>query len=104
MQMAAGVGLLKLKNWGRLVAISLQVFGLLNSLLTFGVPANRMKFQQIMDSMMASMNAQGPQTAPIVFSAWIGLIGAIPILLILSFLITQRQAFAAAGQNPAPQV
>ncbi len=103
-QMGAAVGLLKLKEWGRVLAISLQVLGILNSLLTFGVPANRARFQQIMESMTSSMTAPMSQPPPFVLPAWYGVVGIFPILLILWFLVARKDAFVAISSVPVPRV
>jgi hypothetical protein len=103
-QMVAAVGLLKLKEWGRLLGISLQVFGILNSLLTFGLPANRARFQQMMESMTASMTAPMSQPPPFVLPAWYGIVGIFPILLVLWFLIARKDAFVAVTSVPVPKV
>lgn len=97
-QMAAAVGLLKLHNWGRVTAIALQCLGAINAGLLLVIPGHRAKFQQVMEAMMASMNARMRQPAPFVFPTWIGYGMAFPmILVILWFLITRRQAFNSAS-------
>jgi hypothetical protein len=99
-QMAAGVGLLKLKNWGLFAAIGLQCLAVANLALLIGIPGSRARFQQIMNTMMASMNPRIPHTTPFAFPVWIGLASSIPILfVILWFLITRRHAFASAAPN-----
>ncbi len=97
-QLIAAVGLLKLKNWARLAIIVLQCFGILNILLLVAVPANRIRFQHAMDAAMASMRLQMPQPVSFSFSIWIGMIASLPIfVVILWFLITRKQAFAATA-------
>jgi hypothetical protein len=54
-QFVAAVGLLKLKNWGRVVTIWLQVLSMANLVLAFGPPANRVRYQQNMEAIVASM-------------------------------------------------
>jgi hypothetical protein len=100
-QMAAAVGLLKLRNWGLFSAIALQCLGAINAALLLVIPGHRAKFQQIMETMMASMNARLPQPAPFEFPMWMGLAAVFPMaLVVLWFLITRRHAFAPA----APEV
>ena len=100
-QMAAAMGLLKLRNWGLLATIALQSLGLLNAGLLLVIPGHRAKFQQIMETMMASMNARMPQPAPFDFPAWFGFAAAFPVVVvILWFLITRRHAFTS-GHEPA---
>ena len=96
-QILSGVGLLKLKRWGLLLAIALQCLGLLNGALLLAIPGHRARFQQLMEAMTASMNARMPQPAPFVFPTWFGLgIGFLFVLAILWFLITRRAAFSSA--------
>ncbi|HEY4710276.1 MAG TPA: hypothetical protein VIH46_08910 [Candidatus Acidoferrales bacterium] len=91
-QFVAAVGLLKLRNWGRVVTIWLQVLGIANSLLTFGLPANRVRFQQIMETMMASTNPRLPQ--PFSPPVWIGVVASAPIVFVfLWFLFREKRAF-----------
>jgi hypothetical protein len=96
-QMAAGVGLLKLKNWALFTAIGLQCLAAVNLAMLITIPESRTRFQQIMDTMMASMNPHIPHTTPFAFPVWIGLASSIPVVfVVLWFLITRRQAFASA--------
>jgi len=93
-QMFGAVGLLKLKNWGLLVTIGLQCMTVLNTALLLGIPANRARFQQIMDTMTASMNALMPQPVPFAFPMWIGIASSLPLVfVILWFLVTRKHAF-----------
>lgn len=99
-QMVASVGLLKLKNWGRLATIGLQCLIVINSVLLMGIPANRARFQQLMETMSASMNLGMPQPVPVVFPAWIGLAASLPIVfVILWFLIARKSAFTSSAQE-----
>ena len=103
-QMAAAVGLLKLKNWGLFATIGLQCLTVANLALLAGIPEHRARFQQIMESMTASMNARMPQPAPFDFPAWGGLAMSLPlVLVILYFLITRRQAFSSATEASGSQ-
>lgn len=99
-QMIAAVGLLKLKNWARLTTIGLQFLGILNVVLMVGIPANRLRFRHFMDAAMASMNQQMPQPMPFTFPVWLGIVASLPLfVVILWFLITRKQAFAAPFQS-----
>jgi hypothetical protein len=99
-QMAAGVGLLKLKHWGLFAAIGLQCLTVVNLALLIGIPGSRARFQQIMNTVMASMNPRFPHPNPFVFPVWIGLASSVPIVfVILWFLITRRQAFVSSAPN-----
>jgi len=102
-QMAAAVGLLKLKNWARLATIGLQCLVLINFVL-LAIPANRARFQQVMETMTSSMNTRMPQPVPFLFPMWAGIAASLPIVLvILWFLITEKQSFASAAQEMAHQ-
>ena len=101
-QIVAAVGLLKLKNWGRLATIGLQCLAIVNGLLLLGSPNNRARFQQIMDSMTTSMNARKPQPVPFVFPTWMNIAISLPIIfVILWFLVTRKQAFTSTAEDVA---
>lgn len=105
---AAGVGVLKLKNWGRQLAIGLQVVGLLNGALLLGIPAHRARFQQIMSAaanlMVTSMTGSGaPAIQLSTMPAWPGIAVSAPVLLvILYFLVTRKRAFLPPEQHAPP--
>lgn len=95
-QMAAAVGLLKLKRWGLFATIGLQSLAVVNGTLLLCIPAHRARFQQIMEAMTASLNARMPQSAPFQFPVWIGYVTVFPtVSVILWFLITRRHAFTS---------
>jgi len=103
-QMAAAVGLLKLKNWGLFGTIGLQCLAVLNVVLLAGIPANRAKFQQLMETMVASMNTRMAQPVPYTIPMWTGIAGSLPLVfVVLWFLITRRRAFGSAGAEAARQ-
>jgi len=93
-QMIAAVGLLKLKKWGWMTAIGLQILGIVNGILILGIPANRMKFEQMMERANISMGARMHESVPLVLPTWVGIISSLPIVVaILWFLIAQKQVF-----------
>lgn len=96
-QFAAAVGLLKLKRWGLFATIGLQCFALANGALLVSIPGHRARFQQIMETMMASMNARMLQPAPqFNFPVWWGYAVSLPLVgVALWFLITRRHAFTS---------
>jgi hypothetical protein len=102
-QAVAAVGLLKLKKWGLFATIGLQCLTLLNALLLLVIPANRERFQQIMVTMVNSMNERMPYPAhqvPFVFPMWLGFAISIPmIFVVLWFLVTRRTAFHSETQE-----
>lgn len=71
-QLVSAVGLLKLRRWGLFSVIALQSLGALNAALLVVIPGHRVRFQQFMETMMASMNARLPQPQPFVFPIWFG--------------------------------
>jgi hypothetical protein len=101
-QLVAAVGLLNLKNWGRLATIGLQCLSLVNFALMAGIPANRERLQRTMETIASGVNARMPQPQPLPFAfpMWIGAATAIPIaFVILWFLITKKQAFASSARD-----
>ena len=101
--MVAAVGLLKLKNWARLTTIGLQCFAVINAALLL-IPANRARFQTVIETVITSMNAGMPRPDPVGFPVWAGFAVSLPIVfVILGFLITEKQAFASAAQEIAHQ-
>jgi hypothetical protein len=99
LQAAAAFATLKLKPWGLFTTIALQCFGILNLLLIL-TPANRARFQQLMQSMLDSMSARTPYSVPFTFPLWLAYAASIPTFAaILFFLITRRHAFLAASRQ-----
>ena len=104
-QVIAAVGLLRLKMWGRSLAIAMQSLGFVNAVLLFALPGNRLKFQQMMQAMYASMAAQTHQAVPVLYPWWFGLASSLPIFaVILWFLITRKDAFTAAARQSATEL
>ena len=94
-QVVAAVGLLKLKRWGLIATIALQCVVLLN-IVMIAVPANRLRFQQVMETLRFSANGRMYHSAPM-FPMWIGMLSSIPIVVvILFFLISQKNFFTSA--------
>ncbi|HTU35842.1 MAG TPA: hypothetical protein VMF66_18720 [Candidatus Acidoferrum sp.] len=93
-QVIAAVGLLKLQNWARLTTIGLQLLGIINAVLMVGIPANRLRFQHIMDAATAFMNQPMAQPMSSSFPVWIGMLASLPLfVVVLWFLITRKHAF-----------
>jgi hypothetical protein len=100
-QLVAAVGLLKLKNWGRLTTIGLNFLGIANGAVVLVVPGNRERFQQLMETMTASMTRTMPQPPPFALPGWIGLAFSLPfIAAILWFLFAEKRAFMPAASEP----
>jgi hypothetical protein len=95
-QMTAAVGLLKLKEWGLFTTIGLQCLAMINAALVVIIPTHRERIQQIMETMIASMNARTPYPAPFVFPIWVGYAMSFPIMfVILWLLVTRKRAFTS---------
>jgi hypothetical protein len=102
-QLIAGVGLLKLKKWALFLSIGLQCLGITNCLLVTIIPANRVRFQEIMEATTASMNANMPHPVPFTFPIWAGFAISLPFFfVILWFLVRERQAFDSPPQQAGP--
>lgn len=102
-QAVAAVGLLKLRLWGRTLAIWLQILNLFNGAISFGIPANRARFQQIMAAMVPPhVLASGA----IPFPFWTSAVGSLLIVIVLLWiLVTRKQAFLMdrEGVSELPQ-
>jgi hypothetical protein len=95
---------LRLKNWGLFATIGLQCLAVIHAVLLVGIPANRARFQQLMETMIASLHTRMPQPVSFVISMWVGIASSLPIVfVILWFLITRKQAFTSAAQEMARQ-
>lgn len=100
-QMVAA-GPLRLRNWGLFATVGLQRLAAVNAALLMVIPGQRARLQQLMETMLASMNARLPRPVPFVYPGWIGLAMAFPVtVVILWFLITRRQAFLSAAEELA---
>jgi hypothetical protein len=103
-QLVAAVGLLKLKRWGLFATIALQCLALLNMVMMVAVPANRLRFQQVMDTIRFSTSGQMFHSAPM-FPMWIGILSSLPIVVvILFFLISQKNSFSSADHPPSSDI
>jgi uncharacterized membrane protein len=111
-QGAAGMGLLRLRSWGRTLSICLFSFGLLNVSAIALLPGTAARFEQVNGDVQAKMQARmGVPAAdmPTPFSpemvhsfTWIGaIVGGAFTALQLWFVVTRKQAFLAATEVPA---
>jgi len=68
----------------------------LNMVLIVAIPDNRLRFQQVMETLRFSANGRMYHSAPM-FPMWIGMLSSIPIVVvILFFLISQKNFFTSA--------
>ncbi len=109
--LAAGLGLLKLRPWARILCICYLGFVIVNSVLTFVLPGSVERYQQIMSAMMSkfvppnALPAGGTDIlTPIAhmafFAVMTGLIfGVLFSAVQLWFLLKEKPAFLAANQS-----
>jgi hypothetical protein len=107
----AGIGLLKLRPWARILSICFFGFGIVNSVVTYGLPGSAARYQQIMSDMMSRFmppsafpgNANGafaPFAHLASISTWTGIVfGFLFAGVQLFFLIKEKPAFLAANQS-----
>src|ERR1700737_484885 len=97
-QVVAAVGLLKLKRWGLIATIALQCVVLLNIVMMVAVPANRLRFQQVMETLRFSANGRMYHSAPM-FPMWIGMLSSIPIVVVILFFLISQKNFFTSGDH-----
>jgi len=89
-----GIGLLRLACLSRIAAIYFFVFRIVNTALTFLLPGSRASFEEGIDAMQAALGHHAGRRSPI----WFGPVVELSLMaVILWFLLTRRQTFAAAG-------
>ncbi|MGH9758580.1 MAG: hypothetical protein ACRD4M_12650 [Candidatus Acidiferrales bacterium] len=100
----AGVGLLKLKNWARLLGVWLQVLGILNAAMLIAIPADRARFEHIMNTFTPPLSPISGVILPPPIPTWIAMAGSFPVLfVILWFLLARKNAFLTrASEVPSP--
>jgi hypothetical protein len=91
--LAAGVGLFKLKLWARTLAICATIFNILNVTFTVLLPGSQSRWDQLMQSTYEKWGL--PSNIPVPhFPLWLTMLPGIPFALIeLYFLITRKPAF-----------
>jgi uncharacterized membrane protein YuzA (DUF378 family) len=96
-QVAAGVGLLKLKLWGRSLAIAVAILGLCNVAVSALLPGTQARFDQATQQIHNQWNVAGTATAPFHFPIALVLLPMLPFFLVeLWFLVREKPAFVAA--------
>jgi hypothetical protein len=98
-QATAGVGLLRLQPWGRILSICVFIFGLFNGAATFLVPGAANRLSQVIETVQARMGTpMSPQPFMMHASMWIGGIAGVAFAAIqLWFVITRKKAFEASS-------
>lgn len=106
LSVVAGVGLLKLRAWGWILAVGIQSIGLLNLLSMILIPGALARFESLLQSQRTAMGlAEAPTVIPAALSMWIGLgIGTLVASAILVILLAYKRAFDERSRTPAPAV
>jgi uncharacterized membrane protein (DUF2068 family) len=108
-QAAAGVGLLRLRSWGRTLAICVFSFGLLNMTAMFALPGAAARFQQANAAAQANMQARmglpvsgtpTPYTPEFMlsFTRIILIVAGVFLVVQLWFVVTRKNAFSPANE------
>jgi hypothetical protein len=97
LQSFIGFGLLKLRPWGRTLAIYYFQFLIFNSLTMVLIPGTQARFEQAMREMLSDMQGTiGTPPPPMHFPIWFGVIFAVPLLgLLLWIVVSRKEAFQA---------
>lgn len=91
-QSLIGFGLLKLRTWGRTLAIYYFQFLIFNSLTMALIPGTQRRFEQAMNDMLQDMQGGSGAPPPVVhFPIWWGVIFAVPLLGLLLWIVVRRK-------------
>ena len=91
-----GVGLLRLARWSRIAAIYFFVFRIVNTCITFLVPASRARFEEGVATMRATLGQRPAPGSPV----WFGPAAELCVMaVVLWFLIARQAAFAARKET-----
>ena len=106
LSLATGIGLLRLRLWGWVVAVGFQSIGLLNALSMILIPGAFARFESLLQSQRAYMGLpDAPNMIPPAFTMWIGLgFGALFAGVILAVLFWYKRAFNDKPATPATAV
>lgn len=110
-QLIAGIGLLRLRPWARLLAIWVEAFSLLNMIVSFAQPGARARLGEWVNSLLASevdrikVPAQidlKPTFEMISKSTMLGVVIWLPVFaVIIWFLVKEKEAFYRPKQGGA---
>jgi hypothetical protein len=93
---AIGIGLLRLARWSRIAAIYFFVFRIVNTCVTFLVPASRARFEEGVATMRAMLGQQRTLGSP----AWFAPAAELCVMaVVLRFLIARQAAFTARRET-----
>jgi hypothetical protein len=91
-QSLIGFGLLKLRPWGRTLAIYYFQFLIFNSLTMVLIPGTQARFEQAMSEMLSDMQGTlGTPPSPMHIPIWFGVIFAVPLLSLLLWIVVSRK-------------
>ncbi len=92
LQSLIGFGLLKLRPWGRTLAIYYFQFLIFNSLTMVLIPGTQARFEQAMGDMLRDMQGTAGTPPPAMhFQIWFGVIFAVPLLALLLWVVVSRK-------------
>lgn len=92
-QIAAGLGLLKLKPWGRTLAIWYFAIGIINSIAIVFLPGSEARYEQGTEYIRNLLKV--PAAAPSGFPIRLTLLWSVPLFgVLLWFVVTRRDAFS----------
>jgi hypothetical protein len=95
-QSLTAFGLLKLRPWGRALAIYYFQFLIFNSLTMVLIPGTQARFDQAMGDMMRDMQGASSPAPVLHFPIWFGVIFAVPLLaLLLWAVVSKKDVFQA---------
>src|ERR1700683_703104 len=95
-QSLTAFGLLKLRPWGRTLAIYYFQFLIFNSLTMVLIPGTQARFDQAMGDMMRDMQGASSPAPVLHFPIWFGVIFAVPLLaLLLWAVVSKKDVFQA---------
>ncbi len=91
LQSLTAFGLLKLRPWGRTLAIYYFQFLIFNSLTMVLIPGTQARFDQAMGDMMRDMPGTSSAAQVMHFPIWFGVIFAVPLLALLLWVVVSRK-------------
>jgi hypothetical protein len=95
-QSLTAFGLLKLRPWGRTLAIYYFQFLIFNSLTMVLIPGTQARFDQAMGDMMRDVQGTSSPAQVMHFPIWVGVIFAVPLLaLMLWVVVSKKDVFQA---------
>jgi hypothetical protein len=96
--LGGGIGMLRLKEYGRLLGMTYFIFGIANAIFCFGLPGAPERWAKMLDAMPPAFHTtQVPAIRPAFM-----FLPMIPVLLVpIYFLIRNKSAFEASSLPPS---